>query len=192
MGNARSGRTEYGQSTVEFAVSVVVLVFILFGLIDLGRVFYYDLALTGAAREGARQASWFDAKTATNPSLDDQDIKTAVDAILQQSGLPPSTLANPATNCPSPADTNTNFNPPYQTSFYPTDVDKPLLFVCYGNDPSADYQVTPPSGNNYGMDVNVILLMSFGFTSGFLSGALGSSVHVVANAHMTVGGYPTQ
>jgi hypothetical protein len=47
-----------------------------------------------------------------------------------------------------------------------------------------------PSDNSYkGNDVNVILVMSFGFVSGFMQGVLGNSVHIVANAHMAVGGY---
>jgi hypothetical protein len=35
----------------------------------------------------------------------------------------------------------------------------------------------------------VILVMSFGFASGLLSGVFGNSIHIVANTHMTVGGY---
>src|SRR5207247_3028184 len=57
----RSGQR--GQSTVEFGISAVVLIFILFGLIDLGRAFYFGVGLQGAAREGARAGTWFDAST---------------------------------------------------------------------------------------------------------------------------------
>src|SRR3989442_15961654 len=51
--------SQRGQSAVEFGASAIVLVLLVFGLIDLGRVFYFDVGLTGATREAARQASWF-------------------------------------------------------------------------------------------------------------------------------------
>jgi Flp pilus assembly protein TadG len=178
-----------GQSTVEFAIASVVLLLILVGLIDLGRAFYYGVGLTGATREGAREASWFDQSTSTNPYLYDAAIKSSVDAILEKSGLPDSVLQNPDTTCPSPTDGNADYNPPYSDSSYPAVVNQPLLFICYDNSPGLDF-ATAPAGNTYkGDDVNVILLMSFGFAAGFTSGALGNAVHMVANTHMTVGGY---
>src|SRR5437764_4741704 len=96
---ARSSR-QRGQSTVEFGASALVLVLLLFGLIDLGRVFYFDVGLQGAVREGARQASWFDPATGTNPYLSDAAIKSSVDAILTKSGMPQSILQNSGTTCP--------------------------------------------------------------------------------------------
>src|SRR2546421_12832566 len=51
--------SQRGQSAVEFGASAIVLVLLLFGLVDLGRVFYFDVGLTGATREAARHASWF-------------------------------------------------------------------------------------------------------------------------------------
>jgi hypothetical protein len=72
---------------------------------------------------------------------------------------------------------------------YPSGTNQPLLFICYANTPGIDLTSAPTDNSYKGRDVNVILLMSFGFSSGFLSGALGNAVHIVANAHMTVGGY---
>jgi Flp pilus assembly protein TadG len=178
-----------GQSTVEFGVSAVVLVTILFGLIDLGRAFYFDVGLMGAVREGARVASWFDPATGTNPGLSDSAIKAAVDRILEHSALPDSILQNSETTCPTPTDGNTDYNPPYADSTYPTSVNQPWLFICYADTPGLDLQTAPTDNTYKGADVNVILVMGFGFVSGFMSGALGSSVHMVANTHMTVGGY---
>src|SRR2546430_13928595 len=71
--------SQRGQSAVEFGASAIVLVLLLFGLIDLGRVFYFDVGLTGATREAARQASWFvpppagSGSPGTNPGLYDTD-----------------------------------------------------------------------------------------------------------------------
>jgi len=148
------------------------------------------VGLTGAAREGAREASWFDPSTGTNPFLYDGAIKSSVDGILTHSGLPTSVLANASgTTCPSVADSNSSYNPPYVDSVYPTDLNQPLLYICYSNTPGLDL-TTAPNNNSYkGTDINVVLVLSLGFVSGFLSGLLGNSVHIVANTHMTVGGY---
>jgi Flp pilus assembly protein TadG len=178
-----------GQSTVEFGVSAVVLILLVFGLIDLGRCFYFAVALAGATREGARQASWFDANTRTNPNLSDSAIQASVDAMLTHSGLPGSVLQNPTNTCPTPTDGNTAYNPPYDPSIYPSTLNQPLLFICYGNTPGTDFATAPADNAYKGIDVNVILVMSFGLTSGFLADTLGSSIHMVSNTHMTVGGY---
>jgi Flp pilus assembly protein TadG len=47
---------ETGQSLVEFALLMPVLVLIIFGLFDLGRAVYAWTAVSNAAREGARLA----------------------------------------------------------------------------------------------------------------------------------------
>lgn len=178
-----------GQSTVEFGVSALVLVLLVFGLVDLGRVFYFDVGLTGAVREAARQASWFDPGTGTNPYLYDGAIQSSVDAILAHSGLPASALQNPGTTCPATADGNPSDNPPYQDAVYPTATNVPSLYICYSNTPGLDLTSAPTDNSYKGTDVNVILVMSFGFVSGVLQGPLGNSVRIVANTHMTVGGY---
>jgi hypothetical protein len=187
------GRPAYrGQSTVEFGLSAVLLLFILLGLIDLGRGFYFAVGLQSASREGARQASWFDPSKGTNPFLDDTWIQSAVDAILTKSGLPPSQLQNLATGttCPSPSDGNANHNPPYDSGAYATSsVNQPLLYICYANTPGLDLATVPNDNSMKGLDVNVILLMNFGFASGFMQGALGNAASMAANTHMSIGGY---
>jgi len=179
-----------GQSSVEFGLAAVVLLLLALGLTDLGRVFYFGVGLTGATREGARQASWFDSNAGNNPYLDDADIKTAVDGVLTKSGLPTSSLQNPGTTCPVTSDTNSQFNPPYTDDAYTAGAaNQPLLYICYDNTPGLDLS-TAPSNNSYrGEDVNVILVMTFGFATGFMSGVLGNSVHVAVNTHMVIGGF---
>jgi TadE-like protein len=183
-------RVHRGQSTVEFGLSAVLLLFILLGLIDLGRGFYFAVALQSASREGARQASWFDPSTGTNPYLDDTAIKDAVDAILTKTGLPASQLQNPGATCPSPSDGNTNHNPPYDSGAYATSsLNQPLLYICYANTPGLDLATAPNDNSMRGLNVNVILVMNFGFASGFMQGALGNAVAMAANTNMTIGGY---
>ncbi len=47
-------RRSRGQELVEFALVLPLLILILFGAIDLGRVFHAAITITNAAREGAR------------------------------------------------------------------------------------------------------------------------------------------
>jgi Flp pilus assembly protein TadG len=186
----RAGRS--GQSTVEFGLSAVLLLFILLGLIDLGRSFYFAVGLQSATREGARQATWFDPATSSNPYLYDGAIKSAVDAILTNSGLPASQLQNTAsgTTCPTPSDGNTHYNPPYPPDAYATTLaNQPLLYICYANTPGLDLSAAPADNSMKGLEVNVILVMNFGFASGFMQGALGNAVSMAANTDMTIGGF---
>lgn len=188
---ARRGRRQRGQSSVEFGLAAVVLLLLALGLTDLGRVFYFGVGLMGAAREGARQASWFDPSAGNNPYLYDSAIKAAVDTVLTHSGLPASSLQNPGgTTCPATSDGNTQFNPPYTDAAYsPAGVNQPLLYICYGSTPGLDVSTAPTDNSFKGEDVNVIVLMNFGFATGFMASFLGSSVHLAANTHMVIGGF---
>jgi Flp pilus assembly protein TadG len=49
--------SQKGQSLVEFALIVPVILLLLFGMFDIGRVLFSAVALEQAAREGARVAS---------------------------------------------------------------------------------------------------------------------------------------
>jgi hypothetical protein len=51
------GISENGSSSVEFALILPVLILLLFGIIEFGFVFNNYLAITHAAREGARLAA---------------------------------------------------------------------------------------------------------------------------------------
>ena len=50
---------ESGQSLVELAVSIIILLILLAGVVDLGRVAYYYIAMRDAAQEAASYASIF-------------------------------------------------------------------------------------------------------------------------------------
>lgn len=51
-------RRQPAQSLVEFSViSAFILVPLLLGIVDLGRVYYYDMSVSAAAMEGARAAA---------------------------------------------------------------------------------------------------------------------------------------
>ena len=50
-------RPQGGQSLVELALLMTILLWLCFGLVDFGRVFYIHVGLTNASREGARYAA---------------------------------------------------------------------------------------------------------------------------------------
>jgi Flp pilus assembly protein TadG len=50
-------KSESGQSLVEFALIVPLLVLLLFGIVDFGRIFHAYLTIDHAGREAARAAS---------------------------------------------------------------------------------------------------------------------------------------
>jgi Flp pilus assembly protein TadG len=58
-------RNEKGQSLVEFAFSLVVLLLLVAGVVDLGRALYTYMGLRDAAQEGALYGS-------TNPTLNSE------------------------------------------------------------------------------------------------------------------------
>ncbi len=53
---AQSRRPKRGQALAELAIMIPFLVIAMMGFFDLGRAYYYQIALTNAAREGARLA----------------------------------------------------------------------------------------------------------------------------------------
>ncbi len=175
-----------GQSLVEFALSSVVLLLLVGGLVDIGRGIYLSDTLANAAREGARHGAWFDAPHLRTPYLDDNDIKAVVDQELTAASLPASVLKNPGSTCPSVADGNSYHNPPYANAAYPSTTNQPWLYICYGNVAGTDYPSSAPSGQS-GLDLNVIVLYSYAPLTPLISGQFGS-FHLAANQHITVQG----
>jgi len=167
-----------GQSLVEFALSSVVLLLLVGGLVDIGRGIYLSEILANAAREGARHGSWFDAPHQTTPYLDDADVKASVDQQLTVASLPASILKSGV--CPSVADGNAYHNPPYANGAYPTTANEPWLYICYNN------SAGPPSPGG-GQDLNVIVLYTYSPLTPLISGQFGT-FHLAANEHLTVQG----
>ena len=50
-------KREEGQSTVEFALILPLLILLIFGMIDFGWLFYNKIEVNNASREGARYAA---------------------------------------------------------------------------------------------------------------------------------------
>lgn len=170
---------------VEFALSSVVLLLLVGGLVDIGRSVFISEALSNAAREGARHGAWFNAPTQSHPYLDDAQIKAAVDAELATISLPASVLKNPATTCPSTSDPNVFHNPPFVNSAYPAAANQTWLYICYNNTPGLDF--TSPATNESQLDLNVIVLYNYGPLTPIIVTQFGF-FRLAANEHMTVQG----
>lgn len=69
---------ERGQTLVEFAIILPLLITLALGAVDMGRLFYYDVAFQNALRESARYAS----KYPSTPT------STLLSIIQNESGLP--------------------------------------------------------------------------------------------------------
>lgn len=170
---------------VEFALSSVILLLIVGGLVDIGRAVYVSEALSNAAREGARHGAWFDAPNLGHPYLDDAQIKSVVDAELATISLPASVLKNPGTTCPTPTDGNSYHNPPYANSAYPSTANQTWLYICYDNTPGVDF-TGPPTGQSQ-QDLNVIVLYAYGPLTPLIAGQFGT-FRLAVNEHITVQG----
>jgi Flp pilus assembly protein TadG len=162
-----------GQSLVEFALSSVVLLF----LVDIGRAIYISEGISNAAREGARHGAWYDAPRQAHPYLSDGAIESVVDAELATVGIPNSVLKTNGTSCPTPTDGNSFHNPPFANSAYPTTANQAWLYICY----------TTSSGPPPSTDVNVIVLYSYGPLTPLITAQFGT-FHLASNVHMTVQG----
>ncbi len=66
-------RPDRGAAAVEFALVLPLVLFILFGVVDFGRAYMAQIALTQAAREGVRVA-------ALDPAIPAADVEARVDA----------------------------------------------------------------------------------------------------------------
>lgn len=74
-------RDESGAALVEFALISIVLLILLFGIIDFGRMLYTKNSLTNAAREGGRYAAVME-----NPPASVDSIKSIVIAHMSPLG----------------------------------------------------------------------------------------------------------
>ena len=180
-----------GQSLVEFAISSIVLLLLMMGLLDLSRAFYYAVNLQGAAREGARHGAWFDTATRSNTYLDDADIMSAVNSALSGAGLTGTFVPG---SCLAPTDGNGVNNKPYSPAAFPASTQQVNVYICY-TQPGGGAQVgtlsAHPTDNSWRLgDINVSLLMNFGIITPFIQSLFGSGINLTYNEHFTIQGKP--
>lgn len=70
---------EQGQSLVEFTLAMPVLLLVLVGILDLGRVYYAYFTISNASREGARFASL---SPYTDSDIQDAAVAEAANSIF--------------------------------------------------------------------------------------------------------------
>ena len=76
----RREQSERGTTAVEFAIVVPLLLLILLGIIDFGRLLFVQVSLNAASREGARAASLYSPTSAQQSS-----VITRITDVVQQS-----------------------------------------------------------------------------------------------------------
>ncbi len=189
---ARGRGRQRGQSLVEFAISSIVLLLLMMGLLDLSRAFYFAVNLDGAAREGARHGAWFSTNLRANNFLDNNDITIAVNQSLGGAGVVGTPV--PQAGCLAGTDGNVNNNKPYPASAYPAAPQAVNIYFCY-TQPSGGPQfgtlVSAPTDNSWRLgDVNVSLLMNFQLITPFIQSLFGSGINVAYNEHFTIQGKP--
>lgn len=177
---------------MEFAISSIVLLLLVMGLLDLSRAFYFSVNLQGAAREGARHGAWFNTAARTNNFLDDSDIMSAVNAGLNGAGLTANLQA--AGGCLSGTDGNNFNNKPYVASAYPAATQQVNAYICYtypGGSFQTGSRATPPTDNSWRLgDINVSLLMNFGLITPLIQSLFGNGIDIAYNEHFTIQGKP--
>ena len=86
-----------GAAVVEFAVVVPILIVLVFGMIEFGRLMMVEQILTNAARVGAREGSL--------PGTGTSDVTTAVNNYMTNSGLSgQTTTVSPDPSTANPGD----------------------------------------------------------------------------------------
>ena len=194
----RTPTRQRGQSLVEFAISSLVLILLLMGLLDLSRAFYFAVNLQGAAREGARHGAWFDTATRANKYLDDDDVMLAVDQALAGAGFNGTNLPLPVQvktgGCLNPTDGNTFNNKPYAAAAVPPSTGQLYVYICYtypGGAIQKGTMPTAPLDSSWRLgDINVSLVMKFALVTPLIQNLFGNGIPLVYNEHFTIQGQP--
>lgn len=112
---------------VETALLLPILMLLVMGSSDLGRVFYYSIAVTNAAREGARQGTYYDPISNSNV----YDTYSAVLAAARQD-VPGDVTLNSPVGSPSHCLPG---QPSSWSIYYPTQPNTGYVYICFdGND----------------------------------------------------------
>jgi Flp pilus assembly protein TadG len=171
----RQGRR--GQAIVETALLFPLLCLLTLGSADLGRVFYYSIETTNAAREGALAAAIYDPvngnASATRAAAVAAARQEATDlTLLQPTGMAPA-------NCES--------GPPYADAYYPTAANTGYIYVCFS---VAGTENDSASSGTAGQTVRVIILYNFTPITPMVENLGAGHVHVQATTTMVIQGQP--
>ena len=155
---------------VETALLLPILMLLVMGSADLGRVFYYSIAVTNAAREGARQGTYYDPVSSSNV----YDTYVAVLSATEQDVPSDVTLVQPTT---SPSHCLTG-QPSSWSIYYPTQPNKGYVYICFDGN---DTQTTAAQ-----QTIQVTILYNFQPVTPLAQVVGASSVQVLASTTMQV------
>lgn len=127
-------RAQRSQSLTEFALVAPLLLFLLFGIVDFGRVVYVYVTIAQAANEGVRISS-----VASTPLADNANVQTAVQSHASDVQLAVTCPNGPITAANPPPNTGWLFitqpNPPGVAQ-----ISQPLPVNAPGGEPAANQQ----------------------------------------------------
>ena len=166
----RFSYSKKGQAIVETALLLPILMLLVMGTADLGRVFYYSIAVTNAAREAARQGTYYDPTTNSNSF----DSYSAVLAAAQKEVPSDVTLNTPAA---SPSHCLTG-QPASWSAYYPSQPNTGWVFICFDGNDAQTVAAT--------QTIQVTILYNFQPVTPLGSVVGASSVHVEASTVMQV------
>ena len=155
---------------VETALLLPILMLLVMGSADLGRVFYYSIAVTNAAREGARQGTYYDPVSSSNI----YDSYTEVLKAAKQDVPSDVTLSYPTT---SPAHCLPG-QPSSWSIYYPTQANKGYVYICFDGN---DSQATPAQ-----QTIQVTILYNFQPVTPLAQVVGAGSVQVLSSTTMQV------
>jgi Flp pilus assembly protein TadG len=119
---------------VEFALFLPLFALVTLGAADLARVFYYSVAITNIAREGARHGAYFDPSTGTNSYANVTDIMAAVrNEASYMGGTVLTEQYAPGTTGTCPGPDTTHHMPPYTSSLWPSTDNAGYVYICFAD-----------------------------------------------------------
>ena len=161
-----------GQAIVETALLLPLLMLMVMGSADLGRVFYYSIAVTNAAREAARQGTYYDPVNNGNTF----DTYDAVLAAAQQDVPEDVTLSIPPPIIPFHCLTG---QPSSWSAEYPTAPNAGYVYICFDGQES-------PAPSTAAQTITVTILYNFQPVTPLASVMGAATVHVEASTTMQV------
>jgi hypothetical protein len=178
---SQSLRRKRAQAIVETALLFPLLCLLMMGSVDFGRVFYYSVAITNAAREGARHGAYYDPTYNSSAGGNPWDSDGAVLSAIQNEVPAGSLSVNLAEPFPPTASHCLTGAPPYSAAYYPTQANSGYVYVCFNE---ADGNTTAPQGGT----VRVTILYNFTPVTPIIQAVVGNGVHVQATSVMVVQG----
>jgi uncharacterized membrane protein YgcG len=165
-----AGRSRKGQALVETALVLPVLMFLVMGSADLGRVFYYAVGVTNASREAARQGTYYD--PISNSNLYDTYAQVLAAA---QHEVPSDVTLNLPSTSPSHCLTGA---PSTWGPYYPNQPNTGNVFICFDGN---DAQSTPAQ-----QTIQVAILYDFSPVTPLPQLVGANLIHVEASTSMQV------